>query len=295
MAAQDLFFDETPRGWLPWVLLAPALGLAFLIASDLIATPVLERVARLDDKGLPVDAAGFGAFLLASNIVLLALLLLWVRWIERRSVATIGWTGPHKLRRFLQGHAIGMLSILGIVLAIALAGGLAPSAVRGSVWTSVETWSGIVWLLPCFALQASIEELFFRGWLLSVVAKKLNVAVAVLLSTALFTLAHFNRGQPPLITLNIALFALFCCAYALRTRSVLGVMGWHSGWNWLLAVGFGLPVTGFDVGIPALLVELSPVGPPWLTGGADGPEGSVVCAAYFVGATLAAWVWKRAS
>ena len=78
------------------------------------------------------------------------------------------------------------------------------------------------------------------------------------------------------------LFGLFACAWVLSTRSVLGIMGWHAGWNWLLAIGFGLPVTGLDVGIPALLLDLQPVGPDWLTGGPQGPEASFVCFGYFV-------------
>ena len=31
--------------------------------------------------------------------------------------------------------------------------------------------------------------------------------------------------------------------------------------------------------MPALVVRLSPVGPAWLTGGGEGPEGSVICTA----------------
>jgi hypothetical protein len=49
-----------------------------------------------------------------------------------------------------------------------------------------------------------------------------------------------------------------------------------------------LPLTGIDVGIPALLVDLEPSGPTWLTGGAEGPEGSVLCLAVFSVAT--AWL-----
>jgi UDP-glucuronate 4-epimerase len=45
---------------------------------------------------------------------------------------------------------------------------------------------------------------------------------------------------------------------------------------------YGLPVTGLDVGIPALLVDMQPVGPFWLTGGPQGPEASVVCLGYFI-------------
>jgi hypothetical protein len=70
-------------------------------------------------------------------------------------------------------------------------------------------------------------------------------------------------------------------------------MGWHSGWNWLLAVGFGLPLTGLDVGIPALLVDLRVVGPAWLTGGEQGPEASVVCLGYFVLTSAWLFFWPR--
>jgi hypothetical protein len=59
-------------------------------------------------------------------------------------------------------------------------------------------------------------------------------------------------------------------------------MGWHAGWNWLLAVGFEVPVTGLDAKMPALLVKLVPQGSAYLTGGTQGPEGSVLCGLFFV-------------
>ena len=80
----------------------------------------------------------------------------------------------------------------------------------------------------------------------------------------------------------------FCCCWALKSRNILGVMGWHSGWNWILAVGFGLPLSGLDVGIPALLVTLQPTGENWRHGGIQGPEGSIVCVIYFI--AFSAWL-----
>lgn len=109
-------------------------------------------------------------------------------------------------------------------------------------------------------------------------ARKFGPLAAVVLTTMLFTLLHFGRGQPLLSTMTIVLFSVFACMWALKARSIWGVMGWHAGWNWLLATGFDLPVTGLDAGVPALLVRLIPVGPGWLTGGAEGPEGSIFCA-----------------
>lgn len=146
--------------------------------------------------------------------------------------------------------------------------------------------------LPCIALQSSAEELLFRGWLLSVLARKFSVVAGIVLSSALFGLLHFSRGQHGLVTASNFLFGVFCCCWALRSRSVLGVMGWHSGWNWLLAAGFGLPLSGLDVGVPSLLIHLQPAGPWWLNGGAQGPEGSVICVGYFIAGTL--WLLRPA-
>ncbi|HFL6159204.1 TPA: hypothetical protein ACXIGC_001161 [Stenotrophomonas maltophilia] len=70
------------------------------------------------------------------------------------------------------------------------------------------------------------------------------------------------------------------------------MMGWHAGWNWLLATGFELPVAGMHAHLPALLVALRPQGLDTFTGGAQGPEGSYLCSVFFVAAI--AWIqWRR--
>ncbi|HFF5999790.1 CPBP family intramembrane glutamic endopeptidase [Stenotrophomonas maltophilia] len=143
-----------------------------------------------------------------------------------------------------------------------------------------------------FIFQASVEEIIFRGWMLSLVARKANVAAAVLLVSLVFCFLHFSPHQPLRVTLGIFLFSLFTCAWALRTGNIWGVMGWHAGWNGLLATGFELPVTGMDAHLPALLVALRPQGLDALTGGAQGPEGSYLCSVFFVAAI--AWIqWRK--
>lgn len=122
-------------------------------------------------------------------------------------------------------------------------------------------------------VQSSVEEILFRGWLLSVVARKFNTLAAVALTSMVFALLHFSPGQAWLVTVNILLFSVFACCWALRAENIWGVMGWHAGWNWLLATGFELPVTGLDAGLPALLATLRPTGPAWITGGWAGTRG----------------------
>ncbi len=70
-------------------------------------------------------------------------------------------------------------------------------------------------------------------------------------------------------------FAIFACAWVRYSNSIWGVMGWHVGWNWFAGAGFDVPITGLDTSLPALVVKMVPVGPDWLNGGGEGPEGSV--------------------
>jgi membrane protease YdiL (CAAX protease family) len=283
------------RGWLPWGALAPFLAIAFMIATELAGLPLVKSIARFDEHFNPVDPFALFVYAMVPFGLLGLLMLAWVRFVERRSFASIGLCGEHKVRTFLTGHAIGMVSILGVVALITLCGGLIAGG-SATAWSTPSSLGSIALLLAGFGLQSSVEELVFRGWLLSLLAKKFNVVAAVLVNSALFALVHFSRGEPWLVNVADFAFGMFACAWALRARSILGVMGWHAGWNWLLAVGFGLPLTGIDVGIPALLFDLAPDGPAWLSGGAEGPEGSIICLAAFVLAT--AWLFlarKRAS
>jgi membrane protease YdiL (CAAX protease family) len=288
LRSSDLYDTSPARGWIPWGALAPLLALTFVILSQLAGIPLIEPFVSLDPLGNPRDPLALLAYTLVPFALLATIVLVWVRFIERRPFAAIGLRGAGAPRAFAWGHAVGMLSIVGIVTLIALSGGLHPTG-GPTAWSAPASLGVVGLLLIGFAIQSSVEELLFRGWLLSVLTRKFNVIGGVVLSSLLFALLHFTRGEPWLVNVCDFAFGVFACAWALRYRSIVGVMGWHAGWNWLLAVGFGLPVTGIDVGTPALLLDLKLQGPAWLSGGAEGPEGSVFCLAYCV----LAIVWLR--
>ncbi len=291
MKSRSVFSAEEARGWIPWGALAPFLAFIFVVAPMLAITLGFERLQLVDADGDPIGDKGLMAFLLVPFGAVGLLVLGWVKFVERRPLATIGLTRPGSMGLFLRGLAIGCATILAVVLASWATGGYEVIAYAKG-FRSIAALTSIAILLVCFAVQSSVEELVFRGWLLSAIARKFNLALAVILSSAVFCLLHFSPGQPWLVTLNLVLFALFACTWAIRAGNVWGVMGWHAGWNWLLATGFELPVTGLESGTPALLVQLSPVGPDYLTGGPQGPEGSVFCTLFFV-LSIAWMLWRR--
>jgi membrane protease YdiL (CAAX protease family) len=166
--------------------------------------------------------------------------------------------------------------VIAIVVGIWMMGGFQFVAFGGA-FRSPVFFGSIAILFVGFALQAGMEELLFRGWMLSAIAAKFGLVVAVVLSSLAFNVMHFDSRANWIFVMNVFLFAVFACCWAIRTGKVWGVMGWHGAWNWLLAVGFELRVTALDAHLPALVVKFVPLGPDYLTGGIEGPEGSIVC------------------
>lgn len=275
-------YDMSPaRGWLPWGLLVPFICIVLTLLTEIPSALFLEQFGFVDAGGEPVGVQGLMALLLVSFISWMLAVAAWIAFVERRDAGTIGLTRARWAARFAGGILIGVVTPSAVVACIWAAGGYEPVALFAA-FQSPGALTAIAGLFVCFLVQGSIEEIIFRGWLTSVITRRMNLIFAVLLSSLLFTLLHFSRGQPLLVTGNVLLFAVFASAWSISSNNIWGAMGWHAGWNWILATGFEVPVTGIDAGVPALTVSLAPTGPDLLTGGAQGPEGSIFCTLFLV-------------
>jgi len=134
-------------------------------------------------------------------------------------------------------------------------------------------------LALAMALSSAVgEELLMRGGMFRIVEDMAGTLVAILVSAGLFGLLHAaNPGATVVSSIAIALEAgvLLGIAYAL-TRSLWLPIGLHFGWNFTEGGVFGAAVSG---GKSHGLVSASVTGPDLLTGGAFGPEASVVAVA----------------
>ncbi len=292
MRSNSLYSSEPARGWLPWGVLAPILLILFVAIPAVAGTKVLQYFDLADAKWQPIGMVGLVGFLVVPFAVTGLVVLAWVRFVERRSLASVGLTSPGGAAPFLHGLGVGVATSFLVVAAIWVAGGYDAQG-YAKAFASPTALMNIAILLLCFIVQAGVEEIIFRGWLMSVLARKFNVVIAVVVTCIVFAALHFGRQTPWHDTVLTLLFSLFACCYALKAGNIWGVMGWHEAWNWLLAVGFEVPVTGLDTKMPALLVKLVPQGSHWLNGGTQGPEGSVLCGLFFIVAV--AWLLWRDS
>lgn len=279
-----IFSDETARGWIPPSFLAPFLCIFILVVSMLPGDLGLGYLGFTEPMGPPRGPLGFFLMLVSFGALGLAVAG-WVRWVERRSLASAGLCGEGGLKKFLIGLAVGIAMMGAIVAAIALSGGyqvadLAPA------FASPAALGWIALLLAGFVVQASVEEFVFRGWLFSAIMRRWNMTAAFILSSAAFTVAHLSPDATVLPLVMTFAFAIFACAWVRYSNSIWGVMGWHVGWNWFAGAGFDVPITGLETGLPALLAKMVPVGSPYLHGGGEGPEGSLYTLALLAIAAL---------
>jgi len=282
---QMIFSDEPAKGWIPPSIAAPFICIFIFAISMTPGDLGLQYLGLTDEKGSPVGPLGF-CLLLASFIAVGLAVAGWVRWVEKRSLASVGLCGERRLKKFLIGLALGIAMMGAVVTAIALSGGYRVADLA-LAFASPAALGWIALLLACFTVQASIEEFVFRGWLFSTIMRRWNTTAAYILSSAAFTFLHFSPRTSLMILAMTFIFAIFACAWVRRSNSIWGVMGWHTGWNWFGGTGFDVPITGLESHLPALVVKLVPVGPAYLHGAGEGPEGSVFTLALLTVASLA--------
>lgn len=286
-----IFSDETAKGWIPPSIAAPFICIFILIISMLPGDLGLAYLGFTEPMGPPRGPLGF--FLMLVSFIALGLAVSgWVRWVEKRSLASAGLCGDGGLKKFLIGLAVGIAMMGAIVTAIALSGGYRVADLFPA-FASPAALGWIALLLAGFVVQASVEEFVFRGWLFSAVMRRWNMTAAFLLSSAAFTFVHLSPRATALALVMTFVFAIFACAWVRYSNSIWGVMGWHVGWNWFGGTGFDVPITGLDTGLPALVVKMVPVGPAYLNGAGEGPEGSVFTLALLtIGSLILLWLTR---
>jgi membrane protease YdiL (CAAX protease family) len=134
--------------------------------------------------------------------------------------------------------------------------------------------ASILVMLTVFFLVSWQEELLSRGYWLQNLSDGLNRSLGVLLSSAIFALAHlFNPNLSWLAFLGLFLSGLFLAYGYLRTKQLWLPIGLHLGWNFFEGIVFGFPVSG---NYTYQLVRQTTTGPELITGGAFGPEAGLI-------------------
>jgi len=175
-------------------------------------------------------------------------------------------------KRFWQGVPLGFAMLSLLLAAIwALHGfslaGLAETGAPGLKY-------GLLWAIAFF-LVGVFEDFTFRGYLQSALGDGIGFWPAAIILAVVFGAIHWNNKGEALFGCVMAGSFGFLEAFALRrTGSLWLLIGMHASWDWGETYFYGTPDSG-AIGVGHLF-NSSFHGPPWLTGGTVGPEGSLL-------------------
>jgi CAAX protease family protein len=258
-----------------WLFLGPfglragwrAGAFVLVVAALVIAWMFGFRSLRLrlpEELGLALAECGVLGSVLAATWLLAR--------IERRPFTAFGLRGPNRLRNGLVGVAAGFLALSSLMAVLGLAGAahLGPITLRGR---EALMW-GCFWA-AVFVMVGFAEEMMMRGYLLHALSQGIGFWPATVATSLLFGAGHLRNEGEALMGLASAALIGIVNAYSLRwSGSLWWAIGLHASWDWGETFFYGVADSGRTVGHH--LLSIAPAGPGWLSGGAVGPEGSVL-------------------
>lgn len=237
------------------------------IVIFVIALAAVVAIVQIGAKAAGIAPHSIAGVLLAF-VIMLATIATYaglVRVLERRDVAELA------VKRAVPEFGAGLL-VGATLFALTMLALLALDRVE---ITMAGGWTALGFPLLDALIAAVTEEVLMRGVLFRIVEQSLGSWIALALSAAIFGALHaFNPGATVVSSVAIALEAgVLLAAVYMLTRQLWTVIGLHAGWNFTEGGLFGASVSGGDAhGMLASRFH----GPDFLTGGAFGPEASVV-------------------
>jgi membrane protease YdiL (CAAX protease family) len=195
--------------------------------------------------------------------------------IEDRNVGDYGLPWRSAFRRYFRhGAAWGFGEISVLVVLISGVGGYALGSLIDNGGIPGILLSAISWL-AVFVMVGLAEEFVFRGYLLKTLSEGMGFWPASLVLSIAFGAVHYgNPGENPIGLATVVLVGLFFCLTVRRTGNLWFAVGAHAAHDFGQAYFYSVPNSGTLIHDRLFSAKLT--GPAWLTGGAAGPEGSLL-------------------
>jgi membrane protease YdiL (CAAX protease family) len=213
-------------------------------AYALSSLPVIigTVVLALQAGGTPPEVVDLLPFLLGQFVFWAVLTAIWAGLVERRGAASLGLGVRGAAGRFALGLLLGALmlaltSVGGMVFLTAAGPVDAPELADAAMRAIPLAFIGLLALVALgFLIQGAVEELVFRGWLMSALTARWGVRTGVIVTSIAFMLLHAHVlvsglvfGIAALVTLGLTglVFAMLC----LWRGSIIEACGAHGMFN----------------------------------------------------------------
>ena len=209
--------------------------------------------------------------------ITLGLYALSVRLLERH------WPTDLNLRRFIPHTLLGLIiGFIYMTLVVCTISAMGCASVEWNSFVGEKQFS----VLMMYLAVAVGEEIICRGIIFRWIDERWNTWLALLISALFFGWMHISNDNATWwSSLAIAIEAGLMIGIAYKWSGTLWVpIGLHWAWNYTQGNIFGLAVSGANVGDTILVTTVN--GPDIITGGAFGPEASIIAVAFGVILTI---------
>ncbi|WP_367277804.1 CPBP family intramembrane glutamic endopeptidase [Clostridium sp.] len=240
-------------------------------------------LANLKTDGLKSNLMMF--FNSIQCICMIFFVVLFWKVYDKRPIRDIGLINIKKgYKDLLKGLAFGSISVILVFIIllasknIALENSLLNPNFNSSLLTS----------LILFILVGINEEMFARGYCMTVLKQTGNKWVVVIVSSIIFSLMHsLNPHMSFLSYLNLFLFAILASYMFIKSNNLWLSIGYHITWNYFEGNVFGFQVSGLAT---QSMYTLNTPAQNIITGGSFGPEGGLVVT--FITLLGILYIWK---
>lgn len=175
----------------------------------------------------------------------------------------------------LKEYAIGFLAGIGLFAIAAILIYATGNSTFSFTGISISVLPTFLLLIIMWIIQGAAEEVTMRGYTLPVIGKCINVPIAIIVSSAYFSIMHLGNPNVNTISLlNIFLVGVLFAIYSLYSGNIMGACAMHSAWNFAQGNIFGFSVSGlgnFGVNIISSTYSENTI----INGGEFGPEGGL--------------------
>lgn len=253
-------------GWAILIFVAIVLTLVFS------ASAVIRHLVH-SNEGMLAPSSPNSAAISEAIQLLVVLIATWIMsLIERKPLLAYGYQAESRGLRLVSGLFWGFLAISTLVLSLDKLGYLSIDgrAVGGEQALEYALLWGLVFLMVGF-----FEESLMRGYLQFTLSRGLGFWWGAIILSFLFGSGHgHNPGESPVGLFAAGAIGLVFCLTIWYTGSLWWAVGFHAAWDWGESYFYGTADSGL-VSKGHLLNE-HPIGSILWSGGATGPEGSVL-------------------
>ena len=212
---------------------------------------------------------------LCSYIFSAGILLFFVKYFENTTYDYFGFSKENNLVAVKAGFGLAIFSVVGVVAILLISNNISLTL------SNDFKISTIIILIILVLIQGFLEEIVFRGYLMTRLAAKKGKWVAIILSSLFYLVFRMsNQTTSKLDLINIFLISIVMSLLYWYFDNILVIAIFHAFWNCISGVILGFNISGIRVS-DSLFAVKAISDKQILIGGSYGIEGSIISTVFF--------------